>query len=758
MRIDAISIGDHVIARRWLVIPVIVIVTLFAVVSMSRINFDNSIESWFLDTDPSLAAYNRFTETFKGDQIVVVGVFADDIFDPAVLRLLDQVTSRASSLEFVERVQSITNTPMAKRLGGVGAEDFAAEVMASPLQRQTLLSPDARAAAIVIHYSRDGSSFKHKQEFVRGLSAILSEVMSGHTIDYAMTGGPVIGDAGQTRNSNDMRILVPAMILIIVVAAYGFFRHVSLTLLPLIVVGIAVVWTFGLMGVARWSMSMISIILIPLVLAVGVAHSIHIITQYRLELWRGAAHEAAIRNSLGRLLKPCFFTSITTIVGLLSLLVSNLGPVQEFALTAAAGVFAAFVLSVTLLPIMLLWVQPEEAHEASLAGGAVARLLQSLHSVGQAHTGKILFGCLLTAIAFLWLANRVESGLDPMSWIRHDDPIRIDTERIDNAFGGAISLEFLVTSEDGRLGEPALLRRLDEFERWLVENTTVGHATSLADLVKEAARIARDEGSSGYALPRTRVLTNGMLQSLDRAGELTSWVTPDFTLSRISARIPLTSGQKIVEEIPAIERRIENDFADLGITVEMTGQAVLAGRMQTHMIDSQLYSFAVALAVVSLIMILLLRSLPLGMLAMVPNLLPIVIGLGAMTLLDIALNPATVMIAAVALGIVVDDTVHLMTAFEREMRNTGSIPAAIRVSILDVGRPVFVTTVLLAAGFLTLVLGSFLPTRQIGGLIALIAVAALITDLLFLPAMLRRLPAAAVRKFLKNGGTSPRAD
>ena len=564
-----------------------------------------------------------------------------------------------------------------------------------------------------------------------------------------MTGGPVLAEAAQTSNSGDMRTLVPAMILLIVAVAYGIFRHVSLALLPLAVVGIAVLWAYALMSVARWPMTMLSIILIPLILAVGVAHSIHVIAQYRFELQQGQNHEVAVKSSLVSRLKPCFFTGITTVVGLLSLLVSDLEPVHEFAITAAVGVFAAFVISITFLPIMLLMMRPEDCDEIALAGGAVSHLLNWLHELGSAHPGRILFLALATGGAFFWLAFRVDSGLDSMSWIRHDDPIRIDTERIDRAFGGALSLEFLLSAPDDRLRDPAVLRQMEEFQEWLVDNTTIGNTTSLADLGKEAARVARDEGISGYSLPRTKVVTNGLLDALERSEELPPWLTPDYSTARIATRIPLSSAQDIVDEIPAIQQRIVEDFGDSGVDVQMTGHALLSGLMQSHLIDSQLHSFSVALAVVSLIMIVLLRSVALGLLAMVPNLLPIVIGLGAMTLFDIALNPATVMIAAVALGIVVDDTVHLMTAFEREMRRTGEIAGAIRLMLINVGRPVMVTTVLLVAGFSMLILGSFLPTRQIGGLIALIAVAALITDLVFLPAMMRLLPAASVKKFIR---------
>ena len=346
----------------------------------------------------------------------------------------------------------------------------------------------------------------------------------------------------------------------------------------------------------------------------------------------------------------------------------------------------------------------------------------------------------LGAIVFCWLATRVETGLDTMSWIPHDDPIRIETNLIDEAFGGALSLEFLLSSPGGRLDSPDSLRRMAAFEQWLVANTRVERASSIADLVKEAARIARDAGESGYALPRTRVLTDGFLDKLRRDGHLDAWATRDFHEARIAARVPLASAQELIADIPAIRDQLIAAFAGSDISARLTGQAVLAGKMQSYMLDSQISSFAIALGVVSIVMVALLRSALLGVLAMVPNLLPIAFGLGAMTLLGIKLSPATVMIAAVALGIVVDDTVHMMTAFERRLRRTGDVDDAVRSSLLEVGQPVLVTSILLAAGFATLVLGSFLPTREVGGIVALIIVSALLTDIVFLPAILRALP------------------
>ena len=542
------------------------------------------------------------------------------------------------------------------------------------------------------------------------------------------------------RNKQDLRVLVPVMIAVIVVIAFGIFQSVTMTLLPLGVSATALVSAYGLMAAAGWRMTMISVILVPLILAVGVAHSIHIIDRYRLLLESGLDNETAVVRAVAQLLRPCFFAGLTTVIGLLSLLVSGLGPVHEFALTAATGVAMAFVASVTLLPIFLFWRAGHLRHAPTLARSFVRRLLDMVHSAAAGHPRKIVLAGALGAVAFAWLATRVESGLDTMSWIRHDDPIRVETGLIDEAFGGSLALEFLLTSPDGRLATPDALRRMAAFQEWLVTNTRVEQTASMADLVMESARIARDAGESGYALPRTRVLTDEFLGKLRRDGHLDAWATPDFREARIAARVPLASSQELVADIPALREQLVATFAGSGISAYMTGQAVLAGKMQSHMLDSQIYSFGVALGVVSIVMVALLRSPLLGVLAMLPNLLPIAVGLGAMTLLGIKLSPATVMIAAIALGIVVDDTVHMMTAFERRLRRTGDVDDAVRSSLLDIGQPVLVTSILLAAGFATLVLGSFLPTRQVGGVVALIVIAAVITDIVILPAILRSLP------------------
>ena len=232
------------IARRWLVLAVITIITIVAAGLATRVRFDNSIESWFLENDPNLAVYDKFTETFKADQIVIVGIFARNIFEPAVLRAIDQIATAAADLEYVERVRSVTNSGIVRRSGGIENAGFRDLVVASPLQFGSLVSEDEGAAAIVIDFARAGHAFDAKQDFVTDLRAIAEKEIKSVSASYAIAGGPVLGAAGQVRNTSDMKTIVPVMIFLILVITFGIFRSVTLTVLPLTVVAIAITHIF----------------------------------------------------------------------------------------------------------------------------------------------------------------------------------------------------------------------------------------------------------------------------------------------------------------------------------------------------------------------------------------------------------------------------------------------------------------------------------------------------------------------------------
>jgi len=735
-------ITTFILKRRRYLAALVILVTIVAVFPVTQVHFDNALELWFSDDDPELAIYDQFSRQFEADQIVVIGIFHDDIFDKTSLSIVDRISTGAAELEHTYRVNSITRSVLAARLEqGFLDPEFRETVMASPVLNGTLVSSDGTGAAIIAYLSRAGESAELKSRFVAALREIAERETANTTVSFVLSGAPVMGQAGQAKNKRDMRVLVPMMVLIILLLTFAVLRNIWLSLLPLAVVIIAVVWSFAFMGVADWPMTMVSAMLMPLILAVGVADTIHVVVCFRRQLSAGQDRRDAVRNSLLRLLRPCFFTTITTMIGLLALLVSDIAPVRQFGVVAAIGVFAAFVVSFTLVPTLLLIIPAADRDGANGTSSVLTTLLKRVTEWSAQRPRTIVATSMLLVVACSWSASRITVGVDPLTWFPLGDPYRAATEKVDKAFGGSLSMEFLVSAPRGNLDSPAMLRRLDEFESWLLANTDITRTFSIVDIVKEATRIARDEGAAGFSLPRSQFITDAMLEGVQRQGQLDGWVQGEYSSARISARIPVERAQNVVEQTPAIRAELQSKFADDELQIQMTGYAVLVGKMQDYVIRSQLESFSIALLVIGILMFLLMRSLTLGVLSLIPNLIPLIVGLGAMAYFGVALNPGTVMVTAVALGIVVDDTVHFMIAIRRELRNTSDIAIAIGRAVADIGRPIVVTSLLMTLGFSVLLFGSFMPSRQIGGITALIIVVALVADLLLVPAALRLLPA-----------------
>jgi len=342
---------------------------------------------------------------------------------------------------------------------------------------------------------------------------------------------------------------------------------------------------------------------------------------------------------------------------------------------------------------------------------------------------------LLTVSA--WSITRLEVGVYALSWFPGNDPVVADTLRADEYLGGSSSLEFLVSAPDGGLADPTILNKLHGFERWLEHDIPgVTRAFSIADLQRELP-IPPDPPGAPAPDPKTMVELQYHAFSDAHDRDLRRLVQPDHSLGRITTRVRLDQSTFLVHHFGEIEEKLSREINHDGLQVEMTGFARLMGKMEDYLIASQIKSFALAFGVITLMMVGLLHSWRLGLFAMIPNLIPVVIGLGAMPLLGITLNPGTIMIGAIALGLVVDDTVHFLVALRRQLSETKNLDAAITRTVQEAGRPIVLTSLILMGGFAILTCGSFNPNIQFGAISALVIGLALLADLLLLPAALR---------------------
>jgi predicted RND superfamily exporter protein len=715
-----------------------------------RNEFDNSIESYFLESD--LRDYNRFLDEFGTDEIVVVAFGGEDVFTVDNFALIGTLSRKLEELPHVRRVISLTTAQVVSgRDDSVDFRDLTpvlpsttrelaqirSRAFGDPIIPGTLVSPDGRNTAIVAEIDHIIGEFDYKVELLERVRAILAALESETGKTFSIAGTAVLDDAVFRYTERDQALFFPVMIVLIVSIMYLMFGRVATALLPLAVVGISVVWTYGFMSLMGYKINIISTIIGPLLMSVGIADSMHIIADYLQESSRREASALeSIQRSFRNVLGPCVITSVTTILGLLALLSADLVPVRQFGLVAAAGVLAALLVTMLLLPILLALIPVSRVLSGErIQAGRFTGILSWLGAWKGRRSAIVLIACAAAVPLTAYSLRHLTLGTNSLDYFRGNDSVRSDTEWIDGKIGGTTSLEFLIEADAvDALTDPSLLEKIESFQAYLREVPGITKVFSVTDVLKTLNRAFHGGEERAFRIPDSPILVAQELLIVEGSADLDALLSRDRSQARISARVAMDASRELAHQMPEVEARMRRTFGEAA-TVTPTGIVYLMHQMEGYLLSTQVKSFLVAFAVVTVVMAAALGSLKLGALAMIPNLLPIAIALALMPVLGIPLDVGTVMIAGVALGLVVDDTTHFLYRFKEQRRHGADTREAIAGAINLTGRPIIFTSIVLALGFSVLILGSFNPVVNFGILAGLVIALAVFFDLVVLPAL-----------------------
>ena len=327
-------------------------------------------------------------------------------------------------------------------------------------------------------------------------------------------------------------------------------------------------------------------------------------------------------------------------------------------------------------------------------------------------------------------------GANPLNYFRAQDPVRLELEFVDDRLGGSTSVEVLVdTGKPDGLKDPAVLQGMLRVQDFLADIEGVGTSVSMADYVMELRQAMRGGAEEERLLPADRAEVAQLLLLLDDPQELERLADFGFQRGRINSTVEMSRADDLAGELEAVEALVDEAFPE-GVRALVTGLSKLISNMETYLLDSQIKSLSLAFVLVLVLMVVAMRSVRLGLFAMVPNLLPIVWVLGGMGWTGLALDPGTVMTGAVALGLVVDDTVHFLHFFRERIQLGDPIEEATRRTLLETGRAIVMTSVILCAGFWLMCAASFRPNIYFGLLCGAAIALALGAVLVVLPAAL----------------------
>jgi predicted RND superfamily exporter protein len=762
--------------RRWIVIAATAAFVGGCAWLLGSARIDNSYEAFFAPGDPSYKDYLAYRDDFGSDEVSYLMYeapdAADGVFDLEVMRRIAQLTlAIEEEVPFLYEVTSLANAELIEPTAdGISirrlwrdfphTRDAMREArdlfLSKPLYVGGLVTADGRFGALSIDMDRTSTD---PLEQIRldpgggdGLGNLYPQVTSEKIeeiiarpeyagLRFYHSGDVPLNTAYNRIIEHESNLLQMISSAVIAVVLALFFRSVVGVLGPLAVVQIAVIATVAFVAIVGWKLDMMFGQVPNILVTVGVAAAVHILVEFRVLFGRLGDRREALVQTLYLVGAPCLLTSLTTAVGFLALQVSPIVAISHMAVYSAVGVVLAFALTMTLLPALLSFGprSPRPAPAASDRGGP--RLLRALASVAAWNVRNrravlVVFAAISVFSAIGIARLRVDSNwLDDFS---DRVPLKAATTRIDEVMGGMSNLVYVFDTgvEDG-IRDPEVLRAIERVQREALRHDfLVKKAYSIADIVVDLNQSFHGGDPAYRTIPDDRALVSQLLLLYETSGgdEVQEWATTDFSRANLELRLriaPISHTARLVEDLD----RYLAEHPIPGVAVDLTGIGALWLDLLDYLVASQIESFLYAFALIGAMMCFIFRSLKTGLLSMIPNLWPILLTLGAMGWLGIPLDYNKIMIATVAMGIAVDDTIHFISRYHHEFAERGSYAEALAAAMTDVGHAVFVTSLVLVLGFLVNLFSVLDASAQSGVLLATTIATALVADLLLTPAL-----------------------
>jgi predicted RND superfamily exporter protein len=749
-----VALGAFVVRRRRLVIVVSLLAIAIASLGLVRARFSTDYRLFFSKEDPGLANFQRLESAFtKTDNVLfVVNARQGSVYDREPLAAVQALTEAGWKLPHATRVDSLSNFPHASAdgddirvsalvphpaaaLSDAELERIRKIAIDEPLLFGSLVSRDGRTAAVNVTVHLSGSDAAEVAAVAEAARALVARV-SAHRpgLDIRASGMVFVNDAFMQASVVDMGRMLPLMGLVMLVGMLLILRSRSATAALAGCIGASAAISMAVAGWLGYPLTPTSVAAPIIVLTVAIADGVHITLATMAGLRRGLSRHRAVADSVAHHFEAVTYTWLTTIVGFLCLNYSDAPPVRHLANMTSVGVTAAYLLSITLLPAALAALRLR-APAARRGGLRIPRWLPDLVIRWRR---PILGVTAVVTIATGVMAARLSTNDAFIQYFDRSLAFRRDADFTMARLSGLYRVEMLVDAGAPQgVSDPTYLAKLDELSAWLRAQPEVDHVYSLSDVLRRVHQVAHGGAATAYALATTRAAAAEDLLlyelNLPAGLDLTDRITVDKSASRVSITIKDLSTRQLNAFVARAEGWLRG-HAPPAMWAHATGPVVIFSQMSDRNARNMVQADFLSLGIILLCMVVLLRSFSLGVVSVILNVVPIIVGYGLWWLIVGDMNIVATIAASISLGIIVDDTIHFLTRY-RQLRQVASAEAAIRNTMLEAGPAMLATGTILCLGFGVLTFSSFQMSSHLGWLSLIIIGIAPLCDLFVTPAL-----------------------
>ncbi|WP_430928013.1 efflux RND transporter permease subunit [Polaribacter marinivivus] len=756
------KVASLILRNRYLVLLLIGIITAFLASQMKYMKFSYTEANLLPENHEANLEYNKFLEIFGEEgNLVILGVKDSTIFTPQKFNAWNNLVKQFNGLEEISFTLSIADIKKLKK--DTKNRKFVLEPLFDknpksteevlaikkqlfenlPFYENLLFNKETGTLQTAIYIKKEIINTPKRRDFIyKQLIPIVENFEESYNVDIRISGMPYIRTLNAQNIQDEILLFVVGALLITAVIFFFFFRSFRATFITLLVVIIGVTWAFGFIGWFRYEITVLSALIPPLIIVIGVPNAVFLINKYQQEIKKHGNQAKSLQRVISKIGNATLMTNITTASGFATFVFVKSNLLREFGILASVNIISIFILALLIIPIIYSFMPlPKKKHLNHLERRWIENVVNWMEKTVKEQRIGIYFAtvfCIILGIIGIYQIRVSGSLIEDMP---KSLAFYKDIKFFENEFGGIMPLEILIdTKKDKGVMKLSTLKKMEKINETIEAFPELSKSISVINLVKYSKQAYYKGNPKYYQLPTSQeqsYIFSYTKNSDSNASMLNTYVDSTGRYARMTTFMKDVGSDKmdmIQERLKAV---IDKEFSSEKYDVSLTGKALVFIKGTNYLIKNLVFSLSLAIVLIALFMAWMFRSPQMILISLLPNILPLLITAGLMGFFNIPIKPSTILVFSIAFGISVDDTIHFLAKYRQELiTNKWRIKPSVYAALRETGVSMFYTSIVLFFGFLVFTLSSFGGTIALGGLVSVTLLLAMVSNLLLLPSLL----------------------
>ena len=756
------KVAGIILRNRYLVLLGIAIITGLLASQMKYMKFSYSEANLLPENHEANIEYNKFLEIFGEEgNLVILGIKDSTVFTPKKFNAWNNLVKEFNNLDEIDFTLSIADVqklkadrkkrkfvlePLYKEAPQTSEEVLAIKKQLFeklPFYDNLLFNKETGTLQTAIYIKKEIVNTPVRRDFIfNTLIPIIEKFEKENNLDVRISGMPYIRTLNAQNIQNEIGIFVGGALLITAVIFFLFFRSFRATFITLLVVMIGVTWAFGFIGWFRYEITVLSALIPPLIIVIGVPNAVFLINKYQQEIKKHGQQAKALQRVISKIGNATLMTNITTASGFATFVFVKSDLLREFGILASVNIISIFILALLIIPIIYSFMPlPKKKHLNHLERKWIENVVDWMEKTVRDRRISIYFATVIIIILSIIGVYKIRVSGSLIEDMPKSMGFYKDIKFFEKEFGGIMPLEILIdTKKEKGVMKLSVLKKMEKINETIESFPELSKPISVTNLVKYSKQAYYKGNPKYYQLPTSQeqsYIFSYTKNSNSEAGMLKSFVDSTGRYARITTFMKDIGTEKMEIIQQRLKGVIDKNFPSDKFEVSITGKALVFIKGTNYLITNLVFSLSLAIVLIALFMAWMFRSPQMIVISLLPNILPLLITASLMGFLDIPIKPSTILVFSIAFGISVDDTIHFLAKYRQELiANKWRIKPSVYAALRETGVSMFYTSIVLFFGFLTFTLSSFGGTIALGGLVSITLLLAMVSNLLLLPSLL----------------------